>query len=129
MDRDDVVKALHPIRTGASRLLERPLIVVATQCIEAGVDVDLDGLITEIAPLDALRQRFGRLNRAGRDITPYASIVYTKTRDDDPIYGSALKPAWEHLTKLRTRFRGHVPLTERAALTACSIELKMKRFH
>jgi CRISPR-associated endonuclease/helicase Cas3 len=40
-------------------------IVVATQVIEAGVDLSCGILCTEIAPLASLVQRFGRLNRAG----------------------------------------------------------------
>jgi CRISPR-associated endonuclease/helicase Cas3 len=101
VDRDNVANQLAPIRTGAERTLEKPLILVATQCIEAGVDIDLDALITEAAPLDALRQRFGRLNRAGRDIVPYSAIVAAKSdvsgRAEDPVYGKAIKPAWERL--------------------------------
>jgi len=102
VDRDDVAEALKPIRTGDPRTLAKPLLVVATQCIEAGVDIDLDGLITEAAPLDALRQRFGRLNRDGRNITPFASVVAARSdlreRHDDPVYGRAVKEAWQYLT-------------------------------
>jgi CRISPR-associated endonuclease/helicase Cas3 len=101
VDRDKVARQLAPIRTGARRGLEKPLVLVATQCIEVGVDIDLDALITEVAPLDCLRQRFGRLNRAGRDISPYAAILAAKsdlsTRVDDPVYGKALRPAWDCL--------------------------------
>src|SRR5579883_2405345 len=107
VDRDDLVEKLKLIRTGESRELERPLILVATQCIEAGVDIDLDALITEAAPVDSLRQRFGRLNRAGRDIKPYAAIVADGTdisaRADDPVYGKAIKLAWDYLGGVATK--------------------------
>ena len=105
VDRDRLAGRLDPIRTGtgAERNLDKPLILVATQCIEAGVDIDLDALVTEAAPLDCLRQRFGRLNRAGRDIEPYAVIVAAKSdllkSADDPVYGKALKPAWDCLKR------------------------------
>ncbi|HKJ96092.1 MAG TPA: type I-U CRISPR-associated helicase/endonuclease Cas3, partial [Gammaproteobacteria bacterium] len=101
VDRDELAARLTPIGTGASRDIERPLILVSTQCIEAGVDIDLDGLITEAAPLDSLRQRFGRLNRAGRPITPRAAVVAGKAtlgkRYEDPVYGSAIAAAWQYL--------------------------------
>lgn len=107
VDRDDLVSSLAPLRTPerARGTLEKPLVIVATQCIEAGVDIDLDALVTELAPLDALRQRFGRLNRGGREMVPYASIVAMKTdlaaRHDDPVYGGSLKRAWEALDAAR----------------------------
>jgi len=108
VDRDDLVEELMSIRTrvwgeGENRVLGKPIILVATQCIEAGVDIDLDALITEAAPVDSLRQRFGRLNRAGRHIKPYAAIIADRTdisaRADDPVYGKAIKPAWDCLNQ------------------------------
>jgi CRISPR-associated endonuclease/helicase Cas3 len=104
VERDALNQRLDAIRTGKDRGLERPLVIVATQCIEAGVDIDLDGLITEAAPLDALRQRFGRLNRDGRtaiDGIPldcFAAIVAQKSKDD-PVYGDAIQETWEYLSK------------------------------
>ncbi len=41
-------------------------IVVSTQVIEAGVDLDAALMVTDVAPWAALVQRFGRVNRNGR---------------------------------------------------------------
>ncbi|WP_297065633.1 CRISPR-associated helicase Cas3' [Thermococcus sp.] len=40
-------------------------ILVATQVVEVSLDIDYDVLYTETAPIDALIQRFGRVNRRG----------------------------------------------------------------
>lgn len=40
-----------------------PCVVCATQVVEVSLDVSFSGMITEAAPLDALVQRFGRVNR------------------------------------------------------------------
>ncbi|OYN91530.1 type I-G CRISPR-associated helicase/endonuclease Cas3g [Parenemella sanctibonifatiensis] len=42
-----------------------PAVLVATQTIEVGVDIDLAGMVTELAPGTALTQRAGRVNRRG----------------------------------------------------------------
>lgn len=41
-------------------------ILIGTQAIEVSLDIDYDVLYTELAPLDALLQRFGRVNRQGK---------------------------------------------------------------
>lgn len=43
-----------------------PCIVVSTQSIEAGVDIDLDLVLRDFAPLDSLIQIAGRCNREGK---------------------------------------------------------------
>jgi CRISPR-associated endonuclease/helicase Cas3 len=107
VERDALAEELEPIRTGrdeARKGLDLPLVIVATQTIEAGVDIDLDGLVTEAAALDALRQRFGRLNRAGRAIVPEATILAFKddiaNKADDPVYGNRVKATWDVLREL-----------------------------
>jgi len=106
VDRDEIVNALAPFRTGKDRCNQqsKSLFVVATQCLEVGVDLDLDGLVTQAAPLDALRQRFGRLNRAGRSIQAQGAILALKKdvagKADDPVYGDRIRSTWEVLKKI-----------------------------
>ena len=137
IDRDDIGQALmDALKTNVHQELERPpaespaaagngqtplpdgperggpaRFVVATQCLEVGADLDFDGLVTECASLDALRQRFGRLNRAGRSIEAGAVIVVradqtSLRRGDergDPIYGKALTETWQWLREKSER--------------------------
>jgi CRISPR-associated endonuclease/helicase Cas3 len=44
-------------------------IVVATQIVEVSLDISFDIMITECAPLDAMIQRFGRINRKRTAVT------------------------------------------------------------
>jgi CRISPR-associated endonuclease/helicase Cas3 len=57
-------------------------IVVATQVVEAGVDMSSALLITDLAPWSSLVQRFGRCNRAG-EVSGGASIYWV----DRPLFG------------------------------------------
>jgi len=102
IDRDRVTAAIEA-RVGKARrqgALEKPVFVVATQCLEVGADFDFDAMVSECASLDALRQRFGRLNRAGRGIDARGCILIRhEQRNDkeDPIYGGALSETWTWL--------------------------------
>lgn len=53
---------------------DKHLVVVATQTLEVGADLDADYLITEACGVRALTQRLGRLNRFGE--RPHARGVY-----------------------------------------------------
>ncbi len=114
IDRDAQSGSLRT-RVGPDRpdVTAESSITVATQCLEVGADYDFDILLTECASIDALRQRFGRLNRAGRPIDARA-VIAIKEKDAkaenqldeekplDPIYGNALARTWnllfEHAT-------------------------------
>lgn len=52
--------------------IKRPngCVLIATQVVEQSVDIDADFLITELAPMDMLIQRFGRLWRHKRVLRP-----------------------------------------------------------
>lgn len=55
----EVIGALQGKREVAVRVL------VATQVVEVSLDVSFDTIFTEVAPVDDLLQRFGRVNRYG----------------------------------------------------------------
>ena len=106
VDRDEAADTLAPFRTGADcgrGAHATSLFVVATQCLEVGVDLDLDGLVTQAASLDALRQRFGRLNRAGRPVRTEGTVL-ARAEDiktaDDPVYGDRIRTTWKALNEL-----------------------------
>ncbi|MBE3551078.1 MAG: CRISPR-associated helicase Cas3' [Brockia lithotrophica] len=50
-------------------------IFVATQVVEVSLDISYDVLMTDLAPVDALVQRMGRVNRAG-NLPPAPVVIY-----------------------------------------------------
>lgn len=116
IDKDDTVAGrLTELSADRSkdRALSAPVFAVATQTLEVGANLDFDVLVTECASLDALRQRFGRVNRMGRPIAgrdaggrPLGALAailvradQAKSSDDDPVYGSALAATWSWLNE------------------------------
>lgn len=69
----------------------KPVILVTTQVVEAGVDLDFDEIFRDLAPIDSIVQAAGRGNRKGEKeiatvhITP---IIRGKTSDCTLVYGN-----------------------------------------
>ena len=90
LDLDDGMAATRPARSAR----QRHLVVVATQTLEVGADIDAEYLVTEACGVRALTQRLGRLNRFGHH--DHARAVYLHapppkqrggTGETWPVYG------------------------------------------
>ena len=99
-DRERLEALLAPYRTDAERPGEG-LTLVSTQCLEVGTDLDLDAVVSEAAPLDALVQRFGRLNRGGRPVRARGAILAAAAdvapHADDALYADRTARTWSAL--------------------------------
>lgn len=58
-------------------------VLISTQAIEVGVDLDLAAMLTELAPASALAQRFGRVNRLGQRETAELRVVVPSVPSGD----------------------------------------------
>ncbi|WP_405842433.1 CRISPR-associated helicase Cas3' [Streptomyces platensis] len=83
-------------------------LLVATQTVEVSLDVDFDTIHTACAPLDALCQRFGRVNRSGTrppaDVIVHAPQYMPRKRERglfaDGVYPKApVSLAWDLLQR------------------------------
>ncbi len=61
----------------------KKFVLVATQVVEQSLDVDFDHMISEIAPIDLLLQRSGRIKRHARDKN--GNLIDGPDRRGDPV--------------------------------------------
>lgn len=75
---------------GSKSQQRRSMVLVATQVVEVSLDIDLNTIYSDPAPLEALVQRFGRINR--RRLQPDLAPVFVFRQPDDGqrIYDQAL---------------------------------------
>ena len=109
LDRIDALDRIGPVvDPDGNRHGDQLTVVVATQAIEVGADFSFDALVTECAPVDSLRQRFGRLDRRGtcskRTGCPAQAWIIgpttvVRSREPDPIYGESSRVTWEELER------------------------------
>ncbi len=96
-----------PANKDANKTRDRHLIVVATQTLEVGADVDAEYLVTENCGVRALTQRLGRLNRLGRHSHARAIYMHVPAKPAKgaqkpssatwPIYGEEPAVVWQRL--------------------------------
>lgn len=89
--------------TGEFNTSTKACIVVSTQVVEVSLDISFDLMVTECAPLDALIQRFGRINRIRTEQTigkfkPVYVIAPPETTDEAKPYNlETLKESYKQL--------------------------------
>lgn len=76
--------------TGVNTMNQKPMILVATQAVEVSLNIDLDTIYSDPAPLEALIQRFGRVNRANKSIDLAPVHIFRNPDDGQKIYDEAL---------------------------------------
>lgn len=96
-----------------------PQLLVATQAVEVSLDIDYDCAFIENAPIDALIQRFGRVNRTGKK--DLAQIVLIKNNEGKtPFYDEDIcVKTWKELKKFE-----NVPLSEDNLIESCNVVYK-----
>nr|WP_245314941.1 CRISPR-associated helicase Cas3' [Methanococcus voltae] len=69
-------------------------VVVSTQLVEAGVDIDMDVIYRDFAPIDSITQTSGRANRNGANDEKGIVNIYKLTNEKDKCYSKFIYPAW-----------------------------------
>jgi len=111
------------------RLRESPesgRVIVATQAIEAGVDITSRRLFTELAPWTSLVQRFGRCNRYGE--SDHTAVYWIDMEADDkltaPYEVNVLNAARARLQALDRVNPAYLPPADNAAPTGMVLRRK-----
>jgi len=89
---------------GATRRPRRR-IVIATQVVEQSLDIDFDVMVSDIAPIDLLIQRAGRLHRHDRGARQWPRtlhVVWGSWSDDGPAFPRGSTAIYAEYILLRT---------------------------
>ena len=93
-------------------------VLVATQTVEVGLDLDLSALVTELAPAPALAQRSGRVNRKGERLSTRVVVAVPEgdsvpDKDASPYTGEDLALARRWLEGVAATADGLAPWSVR----------------
>ncbi|MCX7654629.1 MAG: CRISPR-associated helicase Cas3' [Fervidobacterium sp.] len=69
---------------------QQPLVLVSTQVVEAGVDLDFDVVVRELGPIHSIIQIAGRCNRNGNKERSKMYLINTKEDSAKKVYGATL---------------------------------------
>jgi CRISPR-associated endonuclease/helicase Cas3 len=100
-DRETIVRKVLELFSADIPASDERAVLVATQTVEVGIDLDATALVTESAAWDSLVQRIGRVNRRGDRNSASILVVH----DDDPkppVYGPARLVTADFLRSLLT---------------------------
>lgn len=87
LKKEDVVRSVF----GPDTTNRRPMILIATQVVEQSLDIDFDYIVSDLAPIDLLIQRIGRLHRHRVRGTPVFGILSPEiTSDPDEFWYSRM---------------------------------------
>jgi len=98
---------------------KKPWIIVSTQVIEISVDISCDVMHTEIAPIDAIGQRGGRLNRKGRDHKNEHILYLYEPEDHKPYYIEKKDTEIEDFVERTSRIVRDMPVSYRLIKRWC----------
>ncbi len=79
------------------------VVLIATQIVEVSLDIDFDILFTEIAPIDAIVQRAGRINRKGKK--SICNIYIFDVKDDEKGFLPYKKEQIKQARKILSSFK------------------------
>ena len=130
-ERDRIEKeikgAFGPLKEGEEDARPSQSIVVATQVVEQSLDVDFDYMVSQVAPVDLLLQRSGRLHRHDPRTRPAAlpPTLHILLPDAGTLQFGSTEKVYARETLLRTfallhgKDAWHLPADFRPLIEAC----------